>query len=119
LFRGSRKGQLTRNAILLLWVKDALVVDSLGQVILSLLAELEIFHSHLANEFEVFFKLLSRLQMVVVKLHASDVRIRSGTDPERGHTPTYVRQLERLHTSEVDVRIALTVYVKCTVRESV
>jgi hypothetical protein len=107
LFPESRKGQLTRNTILLLWVKDALVVDSLGQVILSLLAELEIFHSHLANEFEVFFKLLSRLQMVVVKLHASDVRIRSGTDPERGHTPTYVQQLERQVLSDF-MRVKLT-----------
>jgi len=64
------------------------MVNSLGQVVLGLLTELKVFHGNLPNEPEVLFKLLSRFQMVVVELHASDVRIGSGTDPEGGHTPT-------------------------------
>lgn len=64
------------------------MINTLGQVILSLLAELKIFHSNLAHKLEILFKLLPLGKMIIVKFHPGDVRISSRTDPERRHATT-------------------------------
>ena len=79
---------LTRNPIFLVWIQDPLMIDTLGQIFLGLFAKLKVLHGHLTDKFEVFFKFITRCQVVIVELHAGDVRICRRTYPERRHTAT-------------------------------
>lgn len=67
-------------------VEDAFGVDTLLQIFLCLFTEFIILHCDLPDKFEVLFKLVTRLFMVVIELHASDARILGWAHTERGHT---------------------------------
>lgn len=64
------------------------MIDTFGQIVLGFFAELKVLHGNLAHKLEVFLKLVTRRQVIIVEFHPSDVRIGRGTDPERGHAAT-------------------------------
>ena len=82
------KTKLTRNTILLLGVQDALMVNAFGQVGLGLFAELKVFHCNLSHKFVVLLEFLTLGQVVVVKLHPSDLGVRGWTYTEGRHAAT-------------------------------
>ena len=83
---------LTGNSIFLVRIQNPLVVNTLGQIVLRFLAQFKVFHGHLTDKLKILFKLFSRGQVIVVKLHTGYVRVCSGTHAERGHsTPVHVQ----------------------------
>lgn len=75
----------TGNSILLLRVQYPLVINTFGKIVLCFLTKFKIFHRNLPHELVILFKFVTIGEMIVVKLHPSDVRIRRRADSERGH----------------------------------
>jgi hypothetical protein len=92
--------KLTRNTILLLRVQDALMINTLGQVVLGLFAELKVFHCNLSHKLVVILEFLTLGQVVVVKFHPSNLRVCGRTYTERRHTTTV--NVERTIREEIE-----------------
>ena len=76
------------------------MVDTLGEIVLSLLTQLKVLHSHLTDELEVLLKFVADFEVVVVELHSSDVRIGCWTHSEHRHSSTV--HIQRTVREEVE-----------------